>query len=447
MQVQELSEKTYEPGDGGYDDARRPFKLTVDQRPARVVMADSVDDVVGALRFARERGLPFAAQATGHGAVRGCTDGVLVNTSRFAGVHVDPERSTARVGAGTRWRDVLTAADRHGLIGLSGTAPSVGIIGYTLGGGVGLLMRTFGYAADSVLAAEVVTADGLRVRADCDENPDLLWALKGGGGNFGVVTALEFKLYPVREVYSGMLAYPAERARELLERWAAWTLDVADDVTSAIALMRVPPFPAIPEPIRGKRIVMLRAAAANGAAAPVERLRAELGAPLMDTFTMSTYLQATLAGMDPDQPVPVTTAGAMLAELSAGAIDRLIAMAGPDSPLMMVELRHLGGAAACQPEQPSAICHRDARFTLGTGAMTPTPEEAAAARTYMQTAFAGLKPYLHAGNVLNWLPSESTDDDVRTAFSDDAYARLRQIKRTYDPDNVFRFTHNIPPAA
>lgn len=447
MQITELNEKIYQQGDAGYDDARRPFKLTVEQRPARVMMAESVDDVVAAVRFAREQGMPFAVQATGHGLVRGCTDGVLVNTARFTGVQVDPARSTARVNPGTRWRDVLAAGDPLGLIGLSGTAPSVGVVGYTLGGGVGLLMRTFGYAADSVIAAEIVTADGQLLRADRDQNPDLLWALKGGGGNFGVITALEFKLHPVRQVYSGVAAYPAERASEFLRRWAAWTVDAADDVTSAAVLMRVPPFPAIPESIRGKQIVMLRAASASGDATPIEQLRAELGTPLMDTYKTSTYLEAALASMDPDQPVPVTTAGAMIGELSDGAIDHLIGLAGPDSPLMMVEVRHLGGASRREPEHPSAISHRDAGYTLGIGAMTPTAEEVATVNTYVRNALLDLAPYLHPGNVLNWLPSDSTDDQVRAAFSDATYARLREIKRAYDPDNVFRFTQNIPPAA
>ena len=287
-----LSGRAFGPGDADYDAHRQPWNLSIDQQPALVVMAESVDDVQAAVRHAAGSGLPLAVQSSGHGAVHPCDGGIVVDVSRMTAVHVDASARLARVGAGQRWRAVLEAADPHGLIGLSGTAPNVGVAGYTLGGGVGITMRTFGFAADSLVGADVVTTDGELLRADEANNPDLLWALKGGSGNFGVVTSLDLRLHPVPEVVNGMLAYPGERAGEVIGAWAQWTRQVPDDVTSAVMLVTVPAAPGIPEPMHGMHLVMVRATVVGGDTKAVDQLRHDLGEPVMGGFTSSNYLQA-----------------------------------------------------------------------------------------------------------------------------------------------------------
>jgi len=220
------------PTDAGWDDARRAWNLAVDQRPAVVALPRTVDDVVDAVDYARTLGLKIAVQGTGHGAPGTSLDGtMLVNTSRMTGVEVDPKGRTARVAAGTIWADVVDAAVPHGLTALHGSAHDVGVVGYSLGGGIGWLARKYGLSSSSVLSAEVVTADGEVVRADPETNAELFWALRGGGGSFGIVTEVEIALFPVTEAYAGWLVWPMERAAEVLGDWAAWTKDAPEEAT------------------------------------------------------------------------------------------------------------------------------------------------------------------------------------------------------------------------
>ena len=243
------------PGSPGWDDARRAWNLTVDQRPDAVFMPGDAEEVAAAVRAAGAAGLRVAVQATGHGAGprRNLEGTLLINTSRMRGASVDPASRTARVEAGAQWRDVGPLAAEHGLAALHGSAPDVGVVGYTLGGGVGWLGRRYGLAANSVTAIEVVTADGEAVRADADTEPDLFWALRGGG-SFGVVTALEFRLYPVESLNVGWLVWPWEEARRVLARWAEWTDTVPEEVTSIGRILQLPPLPDLPEAFRGRQM-------------------------------------------------------------------------------------------------------------------------------------------------------------------------------------------------
>jgi FAD/FMN-containing dehydrogenase len=221
-----LKGDAYAPGDGGYDEARAAWNLNAHQHPALVVVAEGAADVLAAVRLARDEGLGVGVMATGHGVAAPCDGGVLINTSRMRGVHVDPETRTARVEAGAKWADLVPEAAAHGLAGLQGSTSQVGVVGYTMGGGFGWLGRKYGFAADSVKEADVVTAEGELVKANAHENADLFWALKGGGGNFGIVTSLEFALYPVTHVFGGNLFYPVERAEEVLELYSRWARDL-----------------------------------------------------------------------------------------------------------------------------------------------------------------------------------------------------------------------------
>ncbi|TDD65197.1 FAD-binding oxidoreductase [Jiangella aurantiaca] len=440
-----LTGRAYAPGDDGYDDLRRPWNLLIDQHPAVVVVAESAADVQAAVRLARENGVPFSVQSSGHGAVRPNDDGVVLNVTRLTGVDVDAERKVARIDAGVRWRSVLEAAAPHQLAGLSGTAPTVGAVGYTLGGGIGLLLRRFGFAADSVLAADVVTADGSLVHASRDENPDLLWALKGGGGNFGVVTSLEVRLYDVPSVHNGTMMYPGARAAEVLRAWADWTGQVSDDVTSAVMVMSFPPIPAVPEPLRGQHVAMLRATIAGDDGSALEPLRAALGEPLMDGFRTSTYLEAALSGNEPTDPMPAAGRSTGLGGLTDAAIDALLELAAPGSPVPGVDIRHLGGAAA--KDQDGPLSHRDTPYIAAANALAATPEQLTAVRQRLDEGFAGLAGHTRPVGAFNFLSPGSTPDVVKSVFSEGAYQRLQEVKRTWDPDNVFQYTHNIPPAS
>ena len=236
------------PGDEGYDEARRAWNLAVDQRPSAVVFAESAADVVQAIGSARAHGMRIAPQGTGHGAMAlESLEGVLLlNTSRMRRVDIHPATRTARAEAGAQWKDVTVPGGEHGLAGLAGSSPNVGVTGYTLGGGVGWLARRHGLAANSVTAVEIVTPDGRLARADADHEPDLLWAVKGGGGSVGVVTAMEMTLYPVRELYAGALFFPIQRSSDVLHAWREWTRTVPDEITSIGRILRFPPFPMSP---------------------------------------------------------------------------------------------------------------------------------------------------------------------------------------------------------
>src|SRR5207244_1322080 len=247
------------PADEAWDEARQAWNLAVDQRPVAVVLAESAADVAATIETARAAGLRVAPQGTGHNAtpLGDLGDTVLLKTSRMRRVEIDAETQTARVEAGVRWREVVEAAAEHGLAALAGSSPDVGVVGYTLGGGLSWLGRKYGIGANSVTAVELVTADGRLVRADSENEPDLFWALRGGGGSFGVVTALEFRLYPLAQVYAGWLFFPIERAEEVLYTWR-WTLDsMPDEMTLVARFLRLPPIPDIPEPLRGRSFVVV----------------------------------------------------------------------------------------------------------------------------------------------------------------------------------------------
>jgi FAD/FMN-containing dehydrogenase len=418
------------PGDDRYDEARRPLHPIFDPRPVMVAEAAGAADVRSAIATARDHDLPIAVQATGHGTIVPSDGGVLIKTSGMAGVLVDPGARVARVGPGARWSDVIAAAAPFGLAPLSGSAASVGVTGYTLGGGVGRLSRRYGFAADSLLRAEVVTADGRVVTASADRHPDLFWALRGGGGNFGAVTSLEFRLYPVAQVYAGTAYFPISRAADTLALYRDWAAGAPNALDTAVLLRRMPTRADVPEPLRGRRVLAIRglyvgdAAAAERAMRP---LREVAGPPLADDFRTMGYPETGTIGGTPPlhldlfDRLPDTVLDTLL-----GAVD------GPaDSPVSTVEIRHWGGAMA-RPERPDPgpVGHRDVPFSVIVDARAPS-------------LAAALRPYATGGSFLNFL-----SDPTRTAGAYTArdYRRLTELKLRYDPANVFHRGHNIPPA-
>jgi FAD/FMN-containing dehydrogenase len=308
----------YLPDHPEYDQARKAFNLTVDQHPALILVPATPSDVVEAVNFARQQRLGIAVQSTGHGVVHPADGGLLILTHQLADVRVNAAAMTAWVGAGARWGSVLEKTREHGLAPLLGSSPGVGVVGYTLGGGMGWLARKYGMALDSVNAFELVTPEGSLLMASHTENADLFWALRGGGGNFGVVTGMEIRLYPVTTVYGGNLIYPASDAHEVMARYSQWVTSLPDEMTTSIALMNMPPIPAVPEPLRGKSVIMVRGCYCG----PLEQGEAllqpwrEWKSPLIDAFGAMPFSQVATISSDPLDPVPVVNNGAWLNDLS-----------------------------------------------------------------------------------------------------------------------------------
>jgi hypothetical protein len=437
------------PGDPDYDLARQAWNLAVDQRPAAVILPESAADVAAAVRYAAERGLRIAAQGTGHnaGPLGSLADTILLRTERMRGIRIDAQARTARVEAGVVWLDVVHAAARHGLAALAGSSPDVGVAGYILGGGLSFLGRKYGLAASSVQAIEIVTADGSLVRADHEHQPDLFWALRGGGGSFGVVTALEFRLFPVTQAYAGVLWYPAERGSEVLHAWAELTRGgPPDELTTVGRFLNLPEIPEIPEPVRGKSFVIVEAyhvgdqAQADDLLAPLRAL-----GPVNDTIATVPVPALSHLHMDPEQPVPGAGDGLMLDRLPGEAIDALVDAAGPGAgpELLSVEVRHLGGELARARPGNGALASIDPEYVLYAVGMTPVPELTASVMARVGTVKGVLAPWTARQTYLNFA---ETRHPAASFWTEQAYRRLRRIKAAVDPGDLIRSNHPISPA-
>ena len=435
------------PHDPHWDEARVAWNLAVDQQPAAVALPESAADVMAVVRWARGRGLRVAPQGTGHNAAAmgSLAHTVLVKTERMRGVEIDAERRIARVEAGVVWAEVSEAAAEHGLAALAGSSPDVGVVGYSLGGGISWLARRYGLAANSVTAVELVNADGKLVRTDADNESDLFWALRGGGGSFGVVTALEFQLYPIAEVHAGALFFPLERGKEVLRAWRNWIEDVPDEVTSVGRFLQFPPIPAIPEPLRGGSFVVVEATSLLDEAATDELLRPlrELG-PAMDTFATIPIERLSSLHMDPEHPVPGAGDGMLLRDFPEDAIDAIVAAAGAGSgsPLLSVEVRHLGGALGRMQPGHGALATIEAGFALFAVGMAMTPELGAAVRAHIEIVQAALASWDAGRDYLNFTERRERGERL---FGSTTYRRLQTVKGKVDPEDVFRSNHPVRP--
>lgn len=425
------------------------FNLAVPFRPSAVVTASGLADVLATVRFAADRSVPLAVQATGHGSVAVTGDAVVLNTRRLTGIRVDPSTRTARVEAGVRSGALIRTAAVFGLAPLNGASPLVGTVGYTLGGGHGPLGRASGYAADLVRELDIVTADGEFRTATPDREPELFWAARGGKGNFGVVTSMAVDLVPVARLYGGGIYVDAVHAADVLHTYREWTADVPDTMSSSVALLRLPPLDVIPEPLRGRFVVHLRIAYL-GTAADGAKLVGPLrdAAPiLVDTVTEMPYADVARIHQDPADPGPYHERSGALRELTKSTVDTILDVAGPgtDYPGVSVELRHLGGALARTPDRPSAIPFRQAAFSLFTVGIAPA-DQAARLHDAQRALLDAVTPWRLGGPFLSFLgPAEATPDAVESAYDRDTYRRLRAAKTHYDPANLFRLNHNIPP--
>jgi hypothetical protein len=436
------------PGDYDWDDARRAWNLAVDQRPVAVAIPETVGEVAAVVIAAREDGLRIAPQSTGHGAgpLGPLDDTVLLRTSRLGGVHVDPVARTARVGAGVKWRDVVHAAAAHGLAPLASSMRDMGVVGYTLGGGLGWLGRRHGLACNHVRAVELVAADGRRLRADAKTEPDLFWALRGGGGSFGVVTAIELELVPVRQLYAGVLSWPWERTIEVLPAWRDWVRTVPDELTSLLRVLQYPPLPVIPARVRGRSFAVVEGAFL-GSEADGDELLAPLRALMPETDSFKAIGPAGLLTLhdDPTQPAPVICDSLLLADLPDDAVDAFVAATGPGSGsrLVGVELRHLGGALGTTPEGAGALGALDAGFAMFGLGMASTPGFVAQVEAQLSRVRDAVAPWDAGRSFLNFVDRPA---DPRAFFKAGPYRLLRQIKGRVDPDDVIRANHAIAPA-
>jgi FAD/FMN-containing dehydrogenase len=437
------------PADPGYDTARQAWNLHADQRPAFVAFPHNADDVVAIVDHARRHGLRIAPQGTGHNASPLVWDErtVLLSTSRMRGVVIDVPGRRARVAAGTLWLEVTAPASEHGLAPLAGSSPDVGVVGYSLGGGISWLARKHGLSANSVLAIELVTADGRLRRVDADHNADLFWALRGGGGSFGVVTAMEIALYPMPELYAGAMFWPWERSSEVMHAWREWTLTAPDEVTSSARILQLPPLPDIPEPLRGGRFVTIDAAVIGSRAFGAEAVQALRDLePTIDTFDMVAPVALSRLHNDPEQPVPGMAEHRLLAELPAEAIDAFVAVAGPGSgsALLAAEIRHLGGALGVAAPGNGALARLDAACLLCGVGIAGSPEMIAGLEATLPRFKAALAAWDAGRGYLNF--QESTADS-RSFYDELTHRRLARIKAQVDPSDVFRSNHPIKPAA
>ncbi|NEW41572.1 FAD-binding oxidoreductase [Nocardia cyriacigeorgica] len=435
----------FRPADEGFDAEVAGFQTAYQHRPAVVVAARHAEDVRAAVEFAARHRLPVAVQATGHGLSVAASGGVLISTRRMTGIEIDADAATARVGAGVQAGALIDAAAQHGLAPLNGSSPSVGVVGYVLGGGLGLLGRTFGYAADHVRAIELVTADGrMRTLRPGDE---LFGAVLGSGGNFGVVTALELGLVPVTTVFGGQLMFDTALVPRALEVWREWTATVPDTVTSTVAMLAFPDIPQVPQPLRGRFVASIRVAI-DGSAEEGERLVAPLraiGTPMKDDLRTMPYIESHTIHSDPADPHAYAATNALLDDLTPEAVEALLAVAGPDSGLgAVIDIRHLGGALRAPGHDDLALDYREAGYVVRAITL---PEPGAEAVEPAAAVRAALAPWTvgHSLNFLYGAPGMAGVAQTRAGYRADTYARLAALKSKYDPHNMFRFNRNIRP--
>ncbi|MFF5087061.1 FAD-binding oxidoreductase [Streptomyces niveus] len=435
----------FRPGGPGYDDEVAGFQLGFSPRPEVVVGATGADDVRVAVAHAAAHGLPVGVQATGHGVPAAAEGGLLITTKRMDGVRIDPGARTARIEAGVRWRQVVEAAGPHGLAPLNGSAPGVGAVSYLLGGGLGLLAREFGYAADHVRALDVVTADAKPRHVTPASDPDLFWALLGGGHNFGVVTGLEVGLVPVARLYGGALLFDGGLRDQVVRTYLDWVDTVPDTLTSSLAVMVFPDLEQVPAFLRGRYTLSIRVAF-NGDEAAGERLVAPLraiGPVITDSLREMPYTESATIHSDPEFPHAYWGDGAMLSGLDAPTLTDLLELTGPGAPTMcIVQVNPLGGALAKEPAVPNAVPHRGAAFLIRGLSPLAGPDLGTVRELYGR--FFGRLAPVTVGRSLNFV----FGDGARTEglYDEATAARLAVLKAHYDPANLFRRNYNIRPA-
>lgn len=444
------------PADPGYDEARRIWNAMIDRKPAAIAQCSGAADVRDCIRFVREADIPFSIRGGGHN-IAGtavCDGGLMIDLSGRRGVHVDAERRRVRVEPGVTLGDLDRETLAHGLVVPAGIVSTTGVAGLALGGGFGWLSRKWGYTCDHLVSADIVTGEGEFIRASAEEHPDLFWGLKGGGGNFGVVTSFEFAAQPLgSQVMAGIAVHPLENGREVLALYGEMAASAPEELSLLLALRKAPPAPFIPKEMHGRPIAAIavchpetgdRAARAVG---PIRRC----GPPVGDNIQAKPFpVHQTL--LDAAQPKGrhYYWKSDYVADFSEGIGDVLLDAAERlTSPHSGILVMHLGGAITRVGPQESAVGYRDAGHVVNIAASWEDPKEPAERHIgWAREAFERLQPFSMGGGYVNFLTADELADNgrrVRAAFEDETYHRLRQLKRTWDPENRFRHNQNIAP--
>jgi FAD/FMN-containing dehydrogenase len=442
--------KVMMPDNPGYDEARKIWNAMIDRKPAVIVQCAVAADVPHSIAFARGNGLEISIRGAGHNIAGNsvCDHGVMIDFSKMRNVRVDPEKKRAHVEPGATLGDMDKATQAHGLATPSGINSTTGISGLTLGGGFGWLTRKYGMTIDNLISAEMVTAQGNHIRVSANENTDLFWAIRGGGGNFGVVTRFDFKLHPVGpEIIAGLLVFPFDQARQVLKKYREFVQSAPEEITVWVVLRKAPPLPFLPETVHGKEVVVLAVCYAGDSAKGqklIEPLRS-FGDAHGEHIGAQPFVQWQQA-FD-----PLLTPGARnywkshnFKELSDGALDPIIRFAGSlPTPQCEIFLAHIAGASNRIPADAAAWGHRDTRFVLNVHGRWDSPVDDKRCIAWSRDFFKASAPYASAGAYVNFM-TEDEADRVTAAYGSN-YARLVQIKQKHDPDNVFHMNQNIKP--
>jgi FAD/FMN-containing dehydrogenase len=438
------------PGDPAYDEHRQVWNGSIDRQPALIARCAGVADVIAAVRFAGDEGLLVALRSGGHSypGLSVCDAGMVIDLGQMKSIRVDPEARTARAQAGVLLGELDREAQAFGLAVPAGIVTHTGLAGLTLGGGVGWLERKYGLTIDQLLSVDVVTSEGELIRASEYENADLFWGLRGGGGNFGIVTEFEFRLNPVGPmVLAGPVMWPMEDAPQVLRFYREWIKGVPEDLTTIVTCRRVLPVPTVPEELHGRHVVIVGCCYAG----PVEegervlKPMREFGSPLLDVCAPRPFVEHQ-AMLDPAFPHGwwYYIRSANLRELSDEVIDTMADHGlRISSPVSVFSIFHLGGAVARVGEDDAAFTGRDAGHVLNVIGITKTGEGFDQEREWARSLWSALQPH-HQHVYVNFLMDEG-QDRVREAYGAEKYERLRGLKRQYDPENLFRLNQNIPP--
>jgi FAD/FMN-containing dehydrogenase len=434
------------PGDPAYDMARSPWNLQMHDYPAAVAYPAFPDEVAEVLRAAAAAGLHVAAQGTGHGAppLEGrLGDAVLLRTSAMTELEIDTDRRTVRAGAGVLWGDLADAAGRHGLASRHPSSPDVGVVGYSLGGGIGWYARKLGLQCNAITAVELVLADGTFVRATGDRDPELFWALRGGAAPLGVVTALEFDLFPLETVVAGALAWDWTAVERVVPAWVAWCADAPEEATTAFRLLDVPSVEPIPAELHGRQIAMI-----DGAVLGDDAFAAEVLAPLralapeFDTIARVPAASLVRLHLEPEGPTPAYASSTLVSALPDAALAGILGAVGPGSGtrLAAAELRQLGGAASRPHPDGGALSFLDGRFlALGLGLGGGDDDDWARQREDAARFLAAVEPWATGRQ---YLPMLDDRTDTRKVFPPGVHARLSAVRRAVDPGNLFLAPHH-----
>ena len=440
------------PADPGYDEARRVFNGMIDRSPVLIAQCRDATDVVAVLAVAREQHLPVSVYAGGHGVTGSAVvdAGVCVDLRAMTNIQVDAVARTAGVEAGCTWGQLDAACQEHGLAVTGGRVSTTGVAGLALGSGSGWLERKLGLTCDSLLEAEVVTADGRTVTASQQQEPELFWALRGGGGNFGIVTRFTFRLHPIGPVVlGGMLMYPAATAGELVRFWRDFMRTAPDEVGSGLAFITAPPLDVVPEPMRGQPVVGVVVCYAGSVEEGHQVLAPllEFGPPGVSLVRQMPYV-AVQRMLDEANPKGMRNywSADYFAQLPDEAVDTLVDHAtSPASPYTQIILAAGGGAIARVPNEASALGERDALYNVHYLSMWPDPADDEKNIRYTRSLATAMKPWTTGRVYLNFIGDEGAGR-VEAAFGPEKYSRLQELKKTWDPQNLFHHNHNIAPA-